>query len=209
MKALVDSLTAEVDRLQHVKRENEKLTLEMEEYRQIAEVHGMNGPSRVAENNSPTSTFNDSSPTSVCSLTLQGPSSSQLPPIEPIAQPMLTLQSANVADWMGTMSRICQWRTSTDVDTSRGLQAEIEQLEKDWNERMAAVENFMRLYRIYGGTATSSDEHMLPFLRSCMTNMHSMNADVTSLKVQLVAQQTQENRTRVQDVFGFQSTDSK
>lgn len=41
MKTLVDSLTIEVERLQYVKRENDRLTLEMQEYRQLADMHGM------------------------------------------------------------------------------------------------------------------------------------------------------------------------
>jgi len=202
MKTLVDSLTIEVERLQHIKRENEKLTLEMEEYRQLAETHGMTIANRPAAQ-VPASAM-EMPPMSAMAVAC--PSTAQLQS-RSIAGQLCSLQNLPAADWIAALSQICQCRSSIQMDGSISMQARVQQLEQEWNERMMAVEHILRLRNSCGSPAGATTEHMLPVLRTCMASMFSLNSDIAAMKLQQLSQDTQSNNERIQKAFLFLSND--
>jgi len=202
MKTLVDSLTLEVERLQYIKRENEKLTLEMEEYRQLAELHGMPVQKPTADGSATAS----ESP-SRNAVTIACPSNAQLEQRDGNEQQLFSLQNLPAADWIATLGQICQCRSPIQLDASVSLHGRVQQLEQEWNDRMLAVEHILRLHQSCGSPSGATAEHMLPVLRTCMASMFSLNSDIASMKLQQLSQDTQANNERIQKAFLFLSND--
>lgn len=202
MKMMVDDLTQEVAKLQYVKRENEKLTLEMQAYRQLAQLHGMASVQMpTAGVTVPAIEIPARTP-----LTAEIPSSPQLQQCDVSGQPPLSLQSLPSTDWLGTLSHICQSRSSVTAEDLVSVRARVNQLEKEWNERMIAVEHIARL-QTCGSSTGASNQHMLPILRTCMASMFTLNSDIACMKFQQLSQETQANSERIQKAFIFMSND--
>lgn len=203
MKMMVDNLTREVEKLQYVKRENEKLTLEMQAYRQLAQLHGMASVQMpTADVTAPAIEIPARTP-----LTAEIPSSPQLQQCDVSGQPPRSLQSLpSTDDWLGTLSHICQSRSSVTSEDLISVRARVNQLEKEWRERMIAVEHIARL-QTCGSSAGASTQQMSPILRTCMASMYSLNSDIACMKFQQLSQETQANSERIQKAFIFMSND--
>lgn len=204
MKSLVDSLTVEVERLQTLKRENEKLTLELEEYRHLANVHGMSRKrNKSTEGSSQTKETALDVGTADCPSTvqiLQGDGAGRL----------FSAQNVPLADWIETMTHVCQGSCSLQIDPSVDLQTRIKSLEKEWHERMMTIEHLMQMRPSFGPMGHGTTEHLVPVLRSCMTNMYYMSSDIACLKMQQLSQrmtqlssETQGKNERIQKAFLF------
>lgn len=191
MKSLLDTLTHELDGLQFLRRENERLTQEMEQYRQMADLQG--AQRRPDQNRPAAEASSRNTLASECASTEQRDGAGQL------------LSNLPPTDWIGTLSQICQGRNSDQGGESSSLRDRLRLLEKEWNDRMTAVEHIIRLRHSCGFAAGASVEHMLPALRTCMSSMFTLSSDIANMKLQQLSQETQGNNERIQRAFLFLS----
>eukprot|EP00210_Caulerpa_lentillifera_P001093 g1054.t1 len=215
LKSLVDCLTLELQQLRHVKAENQRLTITLEEYKQILQMHETNDKekSSMSDHDVLTEVLVCSSPVSMTNSAQTG----RAPPISaPVPAPTLTpassmtvgtisqqlLNDLELMGPVGVMKHICSRGNITQLDSSSSMATRVEFLTKEWDGRMSAVEQFLKFQRTCGATALGvSPNNLQSVMKDSMTKMFSLHSELASAKLLCLSEEIQKNNNRITEAF--------
>lgn len=216
LKNLVDCLTIEVQQLRYVKTENQSLTLALEDCKRMTQLREnttviQKEKSAGSELEAITEVLVCSSPPSMTTST----QAAQLPPMMttpmtsgPVPQQLL-LDLGNV-DAVGVMKHICTRTSNSQLDSCASLAARVEFLEKEWNDRMSAVEQFLKIQRTCGAmTLGASPNDLQSVMKESMAKLFSLHSELASAKLLHLSEEVQANNNRITEAFADFIDDAK
>lgn len=202
LKNLVDCLTVELQQLRNVKTENQRLSLALEEYKQIVQIQ-----ETIEKERGSNSDHEAMTEVQVCSSPPSLTTSSQAAKatLAPASSRTISQQLLNDLEQMGpagVIKHICSRDNITQLDSSATLAARVELLEREWDGRMSAVEQFLRFQRTCGATALgASPNDLQSVMKDSMTTMFSLHSELASAKLLNLSEEIQTNNNRITEAF--------